>query len=591
MAEIIKKVKNFSKSKLSFPTPNLLQMQRETWTDFTEVRLKELFSEISPIVDYTGKEFELWFLDYTLGKPNYKNGLEAKRNNDSLEVSLRVKIRLVNLKTKEVKDQEVFLADFPLMTERGTFVVNGVERVVVSQLIRSPGAFFTTRSSRGKNYFGAKIIPNRGAWLEFETEESGFIGVKINRKRKISASTLLLALGLNTIEKIEKEFKDIDTGEIKYIQETLKRETCKDQKEALVEIYRRLRPGDLVTPDTAQDLIFNMFFNFDRYDLSKVGRWKTWQRLPNLIPGKNSESLSSEKNKDIDKKDRILKIEDLVEVVKEVIRLNNDPNAKADQVDHLGNRRVRTLSELLQNRLRVGLMRMERIIKDKMSILDPLTITSIQLINPRPLMAVIKEFFTSSQFSQFMDNENPLAELEHKRRLTTTGPGGLTRERAGFEVRDVQPSHYGRICPIESPEGPNVGLVGHLASFAKINPYGFIEAPYFKVKNGRVTDEVHYLSAQEEERYVIVPASVPLDKNGKILPEIPPDRVEARVKGEPAETEISKVNYSDVSSKQFISAAAALIPFLQNDDAGRALMGSNMQRQAVPLIRPEAPLV
>jgi DNA-directed RNA polymerase subunit beta len=585
MAEIIQKVRNFSKSKLSFSTPHLLQMQRETWDDFTEVRIKELFSEISPILDHTGKEFELWFLDYNLGKPNYKNGLDAKRNNDSLEVPLRVKVRLVNKKTKEVKEQEVFLADFPLMTERGTFVVNGVERVVVSQLIRSPGAFFTMRTHRGKNFFGAKIIPNRGAWLEFETEESGFIGVKINRKRKVPATTLLLALGLENIEKLEKAFKDTDTGEIKYIKETLRRDTTKDQKEALVEIYRRLRPGDLVTPDTAQDLIFNMFFNFDRYDLSKVGRWKTWQRLPNI----NKDNKG--KDDDITKEDRILKIEDLIEVVKEVIRLNNNPNAKPDQVDHLGNRRVRTLSELLQNRLRVGLMRMERIIKDKMSTLDPSTITAIQLINPRPLMAVVKEFFTSSQFSQFMDNENPLAELEHKRRLTTTGPGGLTRERAGFEVRDVQPSHYGRICPIETPEGPNVGLVGHLASFAKINPYGFIEAPYFKVKNGRITDEVHYLSAQEEERYVIVPASVPLDKNQKILPEIPPDKVEARVKGEPAEIEIDKVDYSDVSSKQFISAAAALIPFLQNDDASRALMGSNMQRQAVPLVRPEAPLV
>ncbi|MEK7658247.1 MAG: DNA-directed RNA polymerase subunit beta [Patescibacteria group bacterium] len=596
MAEIIKKVKNFSKSKLSFPTPHLLTMQRETWEDFWNVRVKELFEEISPIKDYTGKEMELWFEDYKLGKPNYKDGLEAKRNNDSLEAALRAKIKLVNLKTKEVKEQEVFLADFPIMTDRGTFVVNGVERVVVSQLIRSPGAFFTARAFRGKNYFGAKIIPNRGAWLEFETEDSGFIGVKINRKRKVPATTLLMALGLENIEKVEKEFKDVDTGEIKYIKETLRRDTSKDQKEALVEVYRRLRPGDLVTPDTAQDLIFNMFFNFDRYDLSKVGRWKTWQRLPQLIekqskdkPARNASH--SDAGGDIAKEDRMLKIEDLVEVVKEVIRLNNNPEAKPDQVDHLGNRRVRTLSELLQNRLRVGLMRMERIIKDKMSTLEVDAITPIQLINPRPLMAVVKEFYTSSQFSQFMDNENPIAELEHKRRLTTTGPGGLTRERAGFEVRDVQPSHYGRICPIETPEGPNVGLVGHLASFAKVNPYGFIEAPYFKVKNGKITEEVHYLSAQEEEKYIIVPASVPLDENGKILPEIPPNKVEARVKGEPAETEILKVDYADVSSKQFISVATSLIPFLQNDDASRALMGSNMQRQAVPLIKPEAPLV
>lgn len=585
MAELTQKIKDFSKSKISYPNPFLLEMQKETWEDFVNVKAKELFSEISPILDYTGKEFELWFQDYKFGKPNYKNGIEAKRNNDSLEVSLRCKIKLVNKKTKEVREQEVFLADFPLMTERGTFVVNGVERVIVSQLIRSPGAFFTSRLWRGKNYFGAKIIPNRGAWLEFETEESGFIGVKINRKRKVPATTLLMALGLEDVEKVEKAFKDIDVGEIKYIKETLKRDTSKNQKEALVELYRRLRPGELVTPDTAQDLIFNMFFNFDRYDLSKVGRWKTWQRLPDLIGSQKSD------NKNIKKEERILKIEDLVEVVKEIIRLNNNPDANPDQVDHLGNRRVRTLSELLQNRLRVGLMRMERIIKDRMSTLDPLTITPLQLINPRPLMAVVKEFFTSSQFSQFMDNENPLAELEHKRRLTTTGPGGLTRERAGFEVRDVQPSHYGRICPIETPEGPNVGLVGHLASFARVNPYGFIEAPYFKVKSGKVTDEINYLSAQEEERHIIAPASVPLDKNRKILPEIPPDMIEARVKGEPGEVEVSKIDYVDVSPNQFISVATSLIPFLQNDDASRALMGSNMQRQAVPLIRAEAPLV
>jgi DNA-directed RNA polymerase subunit beta len=585
MAEKIQKVKNFSKSKLlSFSTPHLLIMQKDTWEDLWKVRIKELLEEISPIRDYTGKEMELWFSDYQLGKPNYKNGLEAKKNNDSLEAPLRAKIKLVNLKTKEVKEQEVYLADFPVMTERGTFVVNGVERVVVSQLIRSPGAFFTMRTWRGKNYFGSKIIPNRGAWLEFETEDSGFIGVKINRKRKVPATTLLMALGLDTVEKVEKEFKDVDTGEIQYIKETLKRDSSKNQKEALVEVYRRLRPGDLVTPDTAQDLIFNMFFNFDRYDLSKVGRWKTWLRLPNLAPKNLPEEIS--------KDDRILKIEDIVEVVKEIIRLNNDPAAKADQVDHLGNRRVRTLSELIQNRLRVGLMRMERIIKDKMSTLEADAITPIQLINPRPLMAVIKEFYTASQFSQFMDNENPLAELEHKRRLTTTGPGGLTRERAGFEVRDVQPSHYGRICPIETPEGPNVGLVGHLASFARVNPYGFIEAPYFKVKNGKVTDEVVYLSAQEEEKYNIAPASVPLDeKTSKILEEIPGGKVEARVKGEPAEVDIGEINYIDVSSKQFISVATSLIPFLQNDDASRALMGSNMQRQAVPLLRPEAPLV
>ncbi len=581
--ENITKVKNFSKSKISFSLPYLLGLQQEVWRDFWDTRLKELFSEVSPIKDHTGKEFELWFLDYKLGRPNYKDGLEARRNNDSYEIPLRARVRLVNLKTKEIKEQEVFLTDFPLMTERGTFILNGVERVVVSQLIRSPGIFFTNRITRGKQYFGAKIIPNRGAWLEFETEESGFIGVKINRKRRVPATTLLRAFGLEKAEDILKKFADVDTGEVKYIKETIKRDSTPDQKEALVEIYRRLRPGDLGSPDTAQDLIFNMFFNFERYDLSKVGRWKTWQRLPQIAP--------SDRNKEVKKEDRVLKIEDVIEAIKEIIRLNNNPLAKPDQIDHLGNRRVRTCSELLQNRLRVGLMRMERIIKDRMSTLDPSTLTPVQLINPRPFMAVAKEFFTSSQFSQFMDNENPLAELEHKRRLTATGPGGLTRERAGFEVRDVQPSHYGRICPIQTPEGPNVGLVGHLATFAKVNKYGFIETPYFKVKNGRITKEIIYLSANEEERYNIATASVPIDKQGHILPEIPPNKVEARIGGEPGEIEISKIGFIDVSSKQFISVATALIPFLQNDDGARALMGSNMQRQSVPLVLPEPPLV
>jgi len=579
-----RKIKNFSKSKLpDFPAPSLISMQQEAWENFWNVKIRELFEEISPIYDYTGKELALWFLDYKLGEPNYKNYLEAKKNDDSFEMPLRGLVRLVNLKTKEVKEQEIYLTDFPVMTERGTFIVNGIERVVVPQLIRSPGAFFVLKRIKGVNYAGAKIIPNRGAWLEFETEESGFIGVKINRRRKVPATTLLMALGLDGIEKVEEQFKDVDNGEISYIKETLKRDNCKNQKEALVEIYSKLRPGEMVAPDTAQDLIFNMFFNFERYDLSKVGRWKTWQRLPRLAPAKAGYEILKE--------DRVLKLEDVIEVVREIIRLNNDPLAKPDQVDHLGNRRVRTFAELLQNRMRVGLMRMERIIKDKMSTLDIHTLTPAQLINPRPLMAVIKEFFSSSQFSQFMDNQNPLAELEHKRRLSTTGPGGLTKERAGFEVRDVQPSHYGRICPIQTPEGPNVGLVGHLASFARVNPYGFIEAPYFKVKNGFVTNEVVYLTAQEEERAVIAPASVPISEKGKILPQVPPDRVEARIKGEPGEIEISKIEYIDVSSKQFISVATSLIPFLQNDDASRALMGSNMQRQAVPLINPEPPLV
>ncbi|HDZ54792.1 MAG TPA: DNA-directed RNA polymerase subunit beta [Candidatus Nealsonbacteria bacterium] len=589
------KTKNFGKSKVRLSLPYLLEQQQESWKNFCRRDLKELFVEMSPIRDYTGKELELWFLDYKLDTPNYKSDLEAKQNNDSYAAPLRVKTRLVNLKTKEIKEQEVFLADFPLMTERGTFVVNGVERVVISQLIRSPGVFFTMQTSGGKNYFGAKIIPNRGAWLEFETESTGFIGVKVDRRRKVSATMLLRALGIDKENQIKELFQDVDNDpEIKYIEETLKRDSTHNQPEALVEIYRRLRPGDLTTPDTARELFENMFFKFERYDLSKVGRWRMWQRLSELrsrkLRDKNKKEkkvLTQNSGEEITVSDRVLKPEDIVAVLREIIRLNNDPEGKPDQIDHLGTRRVRVFSELLQNRLRVGLMRMERIIKDRMSTLDVYTLTPAQVINPRPFMAVVREFFTSSQIAQFMDNENPLAELEHKRRLSATGPGGLTRERAGFEVRDVQPSHYGRICPIQTPEGPNIGLVGHLASFAKINPYGFLETPYFKVKKGKVTSEIHYLNAYEEEKYNIASASILLDKDNKILS----SKVEARIKGEPGKIEKEKIDFVDVSSEQSISVATSCIPFLQNDDANRALMGSNMQRQAVSLIKPEIPLV
>jgi len=584
MPSSIQQIKDFGKSPIHLELPYLLAVQQESWSVFWRQHLKELLSEISPIRDYTKKEFELYFLDYKLGEPNYPTELAAKKNDDSFEVSLRVRVRLVNLKTKEVKEQEVFLCDFPLMTERGTFVLNGVERVAIAQLIRSPGVFFTAQLVHGKNQFGAKIIPNRGAWLEFETESSGFIGVRIDRKRKAAATTLLRAFGVETDEEIKKLFAKVDTGSaasggLKYIEETLKKDASKNQGEALVEIYRRLRPGDYVTPDTAKELIWNMFFNFERYDLSRVGRWKTLQRLPSLKKSKVDDEITVE--------DRVLKLEDIVEALREVIRLNNTPGAEPDQIDHLGNRRVRTFVEFLQNRMRVGFMRMERIVKDRMSTLDPSTITPSQLINPRPVMAVVKEFFTASQITQFMDNENPLAELEHKRRVSATGPGGLTRERAGFEVRDVQPSHYGRICPIQTPEGPNIGLVGHLASYAKINEYGFLETPYFKVEKGRITKELRYLTAYEEEQYSIAPAGVSIDKEWKIISE----RVEARVKGEPGVVDRDAVDFIDVSPQQFISVATSLIPFLRNDDANRALMGSNMQRQAVPLVKPQAPLV
>ena len=596
--------KNFGKARVSLELPHLLGLEKENWNLFWQRDLKELLQEVSPIRDYTKKELELWFQDFKLGESKYKNDLEAKRNNDSFEAPLRVRTKLVNLKTKEIKEQEVFITDFPLMTERGTFVVNGVERVAISQLIRSPGAFFASQQTAGKRYFGAKIIPNRGAWLEFETEPSGFIGVKIDRKRKVAATTLLRAFGIADNLSIKEKFQDVNKGEIDYIEETLKKDLTHNQAEAVVEVYQRLRPGDLATPDTARELIWNMFFNFERYDISKVGRWRMGQRLPELksnppAGGRKTKSKINPKSnqpaggqnlqmdEEITVQDRVLKPEDIVAVIREIIRLNSTPGSLPDQIDHLGNRRVRIFNELLINRMRVGFVRMERIIKDRMSTLDTFTLAPIQLINPRPVMAVVKEFFTSSQMSQFMDNENPLAELEHKRRLSSTGPGGLTRERAGFEVRDVQPSHYGRICPIQTPEGPNIGLVSHLASFARVNPYGFLETPYYKVEKGQVTSNLVYLNAYQEERYNIASGGVAIDEKGKIIGQ----KVEARIKGEPGLADRDKIDFIDVSPEQFVSVATSLVPFLANDDANRALMGSNMQRQSVPLINPEPPLV
>jgi len=570
------KIQIFSKAKISLPYPDLLTIQRESWKRFWEKDFRELLSEISPIRDYTQKRLELWFLDYKLDEPEYKSGLEAREQNASFEAPLRIKTRLINLKTDEIKEQEVFFCNFPLMTKRGTFVVNGVERVAISQLIRSPGAFFTSQRIRGKEYFGAKLIPNRGAWLEFETDPSGFIGVKIDRRRRVAVTCLLRAFGLERDEEIKETFRDVDIREKKFIEKTIERDSTKNAFEAYLEIYQRLRPGEMATPETAREFFENLFFNFKRYDLSKVGRWKTWQRLPEL-----------KQKEEITLKERVLDKEDIIATIKEIIRLNNTPRAKPDQIDHLGNRRVRVFTEVLLNNLRIGLMRMERSIKDRMSTLDIYTVTPAQLINPRLFMAQVRQFFLSSQLSQFMDNENPLAELEHKRRLAATGPGGLTRERAGFEARDVQPSHYGRICPIQTPEGPNVGLINYLATFARINPYGFIETPYFRVKNGRATDQTQYLTAYEEERFNIASGIVPLDKRGKIISE----KVEARIKGEPGVIESKKIDFIDVSPEQFLSVTASCIPFLQTVDAIRALTGSNMQRQAIPLVKPEPPIV
>ncbi len=581
--------KNFAKSDISLELPDLLQVQHENWELLWEKDMGELFKEGFPMKDYTGKKYEIRYIDHKLGKPKYDTPAEARSNNDTFQAPLRVKVELVDLKTGKSKKEEVFFADFPLMTPQASFIVNGVERVIISQLIRSPGAFFNSQTSRGEVCFGGKIIPNRGSWLEFKTDSTGFIGVKIDRKRKVAVTTLLRAFGYKTDKEIKKLFKDVDKGETKMIEKTLEKDSTNNQVEAFVKIYQTLRPGDRATEDTAKELFENMFYNFKRYDLSTVGRWRMWQRLP---------ELEKKQSKDVEKinpEDRALKPEDIKAVVREIIRLNNDPEAKEDEIDHLGNRRVRTLNELIIDRLRVGLMRLERNIKDRLSTIDKENFTPSKVINARPFMGVVQRFFASSPLCQFMDKENPLAELEQKRRLTAGGPGGLTKERAGFDVRDVQPSHYGRICPIQTPEGPNVGLVGHLASFAKVNKLGFLETPYFKVKKKKVQlkkgknppAKVEYLNAHKEEKVNIAAGTVPIDKKGKITAA----KVEAREHSNPAILEPKEIDYLDVSPEQAISVATSCIPFLQNDDANRALMGSNMQRQAVPLINPDPPLV
>ncbi|MEX0878024.1 MAG: DNA-directed RNA polymerase subunit beta [Candidatus Spechtbacterales bacterium] len=565
--------------------PNLLDVQRESYQWFWDKGLKALFSEISPIRDYGGKDLELWFDEYRLEEPKYTEAT-ARKQNASYEAALRALVKLKNKKTGEIKEQEVYLGDFPLMTSRGTFVVNGVERVMISQLIRSPGAVFTSEVSRGQQRFGAKIIPNRGAWLEFETHYSGAIYLKIDRKRKIAATTILRTFGMSDAD-IQKAFKKIiANSEIDYILETLKQDTTKSAEEAYIEIYKRVRPGDFATADNAKNLLDNMFFNFDRYDLSNVGRWKSNQRLGGIFEELGFKTEDPKKT-EFEPEDRVLKKEDLIAVIAEVIHMNEDPDAKADDIDHLGNRRVRSIGELLQNRLRVGLTRMERIAKDRMSTLDVDTVTPVQLVNARPVASVVKEFFTTGQLSQFMDNTNPLSELEHKRILSATGPGGLTRERAGFEVRDVQPSHYGRICPIQTPEGPNVGIVTRMASYARINELGFLETPYFVVKNGKLTKDIEFLNALKEERNVIASSATNVDSNNNLKDKL----VQARIKGVPTFVDKKDVQYMDVSPRQSISVATAIIPFLEHDDANRALMGANMQRQAVPCVRPEAPLV
>jgi DNA-directed RNA polymerase subunit beta len=564
--------------------PDLIEVQRRSYKWFFEQGIKELFSEVAPIKDFIGRDLELYFDDYYLDEPKFDEKT-SRLKNVTYESPLRVKTRLVNLRTKSVKEQEIYLGDLPIMTSRGTFVINGVERVVVSQLVRSAGAFFTGEIYRGRRYYGAKIIPNRGAWLEFETDPKGVIWVKIDRKRKVAVTSILRAFGVASDEEIIKLFEDIDTHPTnRYIEATLNKDIASNEEEGLIEVYKRIRPGDRATADNARSLIHSMFFNFDRYDLGKVGRYKFNLRFDDDT---SEATVNPEEN-------RILTKEDLVKIIREIIRLNITQE-EPDDVDHLGNRRVRAVGELIQGRFRVGIARMERIIKDRMSTHDIDNLSPGRLINARPVIGAIREFFMSSQLSQFMDQTNPLAELEHKRRISAMGPGGLSRERAGFEVRDVHPTHYGRICPIATPEGPNIGLIGHLASYSKINDYGFIETPYRKVVKeekdgksvGRVTDEIVYINAFVEERSTTVPATTPLDENGYFKT----DFIGARKNAEPKNVAQSEIDFMDVSSRQIVSIGTSLIPFLEHDDATRALMGTNMQRQAVPTVKPDAPII
>jgi DNA-directed RNA polymerase subunit beta len=569
-------------------------VQKRSYEWFLREGLREVFQDVSPIQDFTGN-LVLEFLDYTLGEPKY-SVTECKDRDVTYAAPLRVRVRLINKETGEVKEQEVFMGDFPLMTEKGTFIINGAERVIVSQLVRSPGVYFSEQvdptDPTGKRIYLATIIPNRGAWLEFETDVNDIIWVRVDRTRKVPATVLLKAFGYGSNGLILELFHHD-----RIIQETLARDNTDSPDEALVEIYKRLRPGEPPTPESARALVESLFFDPKRYDLGNVGRYKLFKRLNHGVLYRYPDGDQGPREWDRHLKAevpvrrefiRVLTKEDVLATVGYLIKLIRG-EGRIDDIDHLGNRRLRSVGELLQNQFRIGLARMERVVRERMTIQDVDVITPQVLINIRPVVAAIKEFFGSSQLSQFMDQTNPLAELTHKRRLSALGPGGLSRERAGFEVRDVHHSHYGRICPIETPEGPNIGLIGSLGCYARVNEFGFIETPYRKVdkERGVVTDEIVYLPADEEEEYVIAQANVKLDDQGRFLE----PRVNARYRGEIIMVTPDRVDLVDVSPKQVFSVATSLIPFLEHDDANRALMGANMQRQAVPLIKTEAPYV
>ena len=561
----------FTSGDNALPLPNLIAHQKDSWRWFVEEGLSEIFSEINPIDDYTGQKLSLKFGKYYFGEPKNTDQF-AKENNLTFEAPLHATVELTNKTTGVVEEQEIYLGEYPWMTERGTFIINGTERVVVSQLIRSAGVFFTAETIAGRNYYGAKIIPGRGAWMEFETASNGAIYVKIDRRRKMPATTLLRALGYPKTSEIKELFADIDTGDVKYIDETLDKDTSRGANEALIEVYRRLRPGDLATVDNARQMIERMFFDFKRFDYSRVGRYKLNQRL-GLDVANTAEN-------------RTLQMSDLVAILREVIRLNNTQEP-ADDIDALSNRRVRLVGELIARQFRVGMLRMQRNAMDRMSVADLESVSPSQLINARPIVAAVREFFTSSQLSQLLDEVNPLSELSHKRRLSSTGPGGLTRERAGFEVRDAHPTHYGRICSVETPEGANIGLVLNLATYARVNEYGFIETPYLRVKDGKVTEELVYLDASQEIGEVIADAGEALNEDGTFRDE----RVNARSNMQPSQVDANQVTFMDAAHRQILGSTAALVPFIEKTRVDRALTGSNMQRQAVPLLCPESATV
>lgn len=558
----------FTEGDQALPIPNLIEHQLKSWDEFVKSGLQEVFNELNPIDDYTGQKLSLRFKDYYFKDP-LEDERSAKENLTTYDAPLHVNVELTNKVTGEVKEQDIYFGDYPWMTERASFIINGTERVIVSQLIRSAGVFFSADTIGGRNYYGAKIIPGRGAWLEFETDNKNVIYVKIDRRRKVPVTTFLRALGLPKNSDIKSKFEGVDTGDIKYIDATLEKDPARGQSEALIEIYRRLRPGDLATVDNARSMIERTFWDPRRYDYSRVGRFKINRRLGFDTPN--------------DSVHRTLQMEDLIAIISEIIRLNNTQDP-ADDIDSLANRRIKLVGELVQRQFRLGMLRLQRNILDRMSMSDINTVTPSQLINPRPVVAAVKEFFASSQLSQLMDETNPFAELSHKRRLSSMGPGGLTRERAGFEVRDTHPTHYGRICTVETPEGANVGLVLNLATYARINEYGFIEAPYRVVKDGKVTDEIVYVDAAEEEDMIIADASAKLTENG----EFAEAWVSARKSLVPTQVEAKEVTHIDAAHKEILGVAASLIPFVEKNRVDRSLMACAMQKQAVPLLQPES---